>query len=62
MESTQLKLPQNPYEKANILSRWFFMWTLPFFKKGYTKILSLDDMYQPLTCDRSESLGNRLEE
>lgn len=61
MESTQLKLPPNPCEKANYLSKLFFAWTVPFFKNGYTKDLKIDDMYEPLTCDRSELLGNRLE-
>lgn len=61
MESAQQKLPPNPNESSNFLSKLFFVWTLPFFKKGYKQVLTLDDMYQPLTCDRSESLGDRLE-
>lgn len=60
MESAKRKLPPNPREKANILSVLFFVWTLPLFKKGYAKVLELEDIFQPLTCDRSESLGNRL--
>lgn len=61
MESTERNLPTNPCENANCLSKLFFAWTVPFFKKGYTKDLKIDDMYEPLTCDRSEVLGNRLE-
>lgn len=61
MESTRRKLPPNPRENANFLSVLFFVWTLPLFKKGYAKVLELEDIFQPLTSDRSESLGNRLE-
>lgn len=61
MESFRRKLPPNPREKANILSVLLFTWTLPLFRKGYAKILELEDIFQPLTSDRSESLGDRLE-
>lgn len=61
MESTQYKLPPNPCDNANFLSKIIFAWTVPFFKKGYAKVLQLEDMFQPMTCDKSESLGNRLE-
>lgn len=61
MESTRRKLQSNPRENANFLSRWLFAWTLPMFRKGYTKALEMDDIYQPLISDRSTDLGNRLE-
>lgn len=61
MESSQHKLPPNPREKANILSILLFTWTLPLFRKGYTKVLELQDISESLTSDRSESLGDRLE-
>lgn len=62
MESTQRKLPPNPGDNANYLSKIFMAWTFAFFKKGYEKILKLDDIFSPLKCDKSETLGNRLEE
>lgn len=31
------------------------------FKKGYSKILATDDLYDPLKTDRSALLGDRLE-
>lgn len=61
MESTQCQLPPNPRESANFFSIVFFTWTLPLFKKGYEKILKLGDIFQPLTSDRSQRLGDRLE-
>lgn len=61
MESSQRKWPPNPRESANILSIIFFTWTWPLFKKGYQNILKLDDIFKPLRCDKSETLGDRLE-
>lgn len=61
MESIQRKLPANPGEKTNILSCLLFTWTIPLFKKGYAKVLQLDDIFQPLKCDKSDVLGDRLE-
>lgn len=31
------------------------------FRKGYSKTLEVDDLYSPLTKDKSERLGDRLE-
>ena len=61
MESSRFKLPPNPCENANVLSKLFFVWALRFFKIGYQKVLKVNDIYEPLTRDRSEYLGNRLE-
>lgn len=61
MEAVHRKLPPNPREKTNFLSILFFAWTIPLFKKGYTKVLLLEDIFQPLKCDKSTSLGDRLE-
>lgn len=61
MESIQRKLPANPGEKINIFSCLLFTWTIPLFKKGYAKVLQLDDIFQPLNCDKSDVLGDRLE-
>ncbi|PSN42283.1 Multidrug resistance-associated protein 4 [Blattella germanica] len=51
----------NPRENANPLSRLLFWWTIDLFKKGYTKELAEEDLYNPLKIDESEYLGNRLE-
>lgn len=61
METVKTKLAPNPRENANIFSIVFFSWTLPLFKKGYSKVLEFEDIFQSLTCDRSEILGDRLE-
>lgn len=61
MESYQHELPPNPRETANILSIIFFGWTIPLFKKGYESVLQLNDVFRPLNCDKSQSLGDRLE-
>lgn len=61
MQSSQRILPPNPREKVNIFSILTFAWTVPVFKKGYSKILELNDIFRPLNCDRSMTLGDRLE-
>lgn len=61
MESTRRKMLPNPRESANILSQLFLTWTIPLFVKGYKKELEMEDVYQPLNEDRSDSLGDRLE-
>lgn len=61
MEAVHLELSPNPREKTNFLSIIFFAWTIPLFKKGYGKILQLEDIFQPLNEDKSNLLGDRLE-
>lgn len=61
MESSRRVLSVNPREKTNIFSILTFAWTLPLFRKGYSKNLEMDDIFQPLKCDRSELLSERLE-
>lgn len=61
MESVKRKMSANPREGANIFSILLFSWTIPIFKRGYSKVLELGDIFRPLNADRSELLGNRLE-
>ncbi|XP_062560530.1 ATP-binding cassette sub-family C member 4-like [Armigeres subalbatus] len=61
MESIKRKLDTNPRENANFLSVLTFWWTIDLFKKGYTKVLELQDLFKPLEVDKSEALGDRLE-
>lgn len=61
MESSETKLSPNPCEKANIFSKCFFLWVVPFFKKPYKQNLDINDIYKALECDSSEFLGQRLE-
>lgn len=60
MESPQPKLIPNPCEHASILSKITFFWTIPLFKKGYSKILDIGDLYDTLNEDRAKVLGERL--
>lgn len=48
------------YLQNNIFST--YRYTIGMFKKGYSKTLEVDDLYNPTTADRSEHLGDRLEE
>lgn len=61
MESNQYKLSPNPRESANCLSKILMTWSIPFFKKGFEKILKLENVFHPLKCDKSENLGDKLE-
>ncbi len=52
----------NPMATTNPLSKLFFWWLIPLFRKGYKRDLTLDDMYDPLNSDQSHTLGNSLEQ
>ncbi|OXA59787.1 Multidrug resistance-associated protein 4 [Folsomia candida] len=52
----------NPVKKANPISRHFFMWVFPLFRKGYQSDLTADDLYDPRQSDVSSTLGDKLEE
>lgn len=39
----------------------YFRYTLGMFKTGYRKTLEVDDLYNPIKADRSQTLGDRLE-
>lgn len=61
MDRSQQKFLPNPRDSNNVFSILFFTWTIPIFKAGYRKVLQMEDMYRPLRCDLSDSLGDRLE-
>nr|XP_040220684.2 ATP-binding cassette sub-family C member 4-like [Anopheles coluzzii]XP_040220685.2 ATP-binding cassette sub-family C member 4-like [Anopheles coluzzii]XP_040220686.2 ATP-binding cassette sub-family C member 4-like [Anopheles coluzzii]XP_040220687.2 ATP-binding cassette sub-family C member 4-like [Anopheles coluzzii]XP_040220688.2 ATP-binding cassette sub-family C member 4-like [Anopheles coluzzii]XP_049463568.1 ATP-binding cassette sub-family C member 4-like [Anopheles coluzzii]XP_04946356 len=61
MEAITRKLPPNPRQNASILSALTFWWTIDLFRKGYSKVLELQDLFRPLDVDRSDVLGDRLE-
>ncbi|XP_025156981.1 multidrug resistance-associated protein 4-like isoform X2 [Harpegnathos saltator] len=61
MDSTRTKSRPNPRENANIVSVLLWWWTIDLFRKGYTKSLDMEDLYEPLKEDRSNALGDRLE-
>lgn len=61
MDTGKRRFLPNPRDKANFFSVLFFSWTYPFFRKGYHKVLGVEDVYQPCQVDGSELLGQRLE-
>ncbi|XP_075146932.1 putative multidrug resistance-associated protein lethal(2)03659 [Haematobia irritans] len=54
------ELPQNPYERTNIVARLCFWYTLPTFFKGRKKTLDTKDLYRALNEHKSESLGDEM--
>lgn len=61
MEQNEQKNADNPRENANIVSALTFWYALGLFKKGYNKVLGIDDLFKPLKVDESGALGDRLE-
>nr|CAD7398178.1 unnamed protein product [Timema poppensis] len=61
MESVKRKIQQNPREHTNLISVLFFWWTVDLFKKGFKQDLSQDDLFEPLSKDKSQHLGDKLE-
>lgn len=61
MDQSEQKNAVNPRENANIFSVLTFWFTVDLFKKGYSKVLEINDLFQPLKVDESGSLGDRLE-
>ncbi|XP_018565514.1 probable multidrug resistance-associated protein lethal(2)03659 [Anoplophora glabripennis] len=52
---------KHPLHKANIVTKTFFCWLLPFFVRGFKKELTEDDMYGTLKSHDSGLLGDRLQ-
>lgn len=61
MESLQKNFAPSPRDSAGFFSVLTFWWTIDLFKKGYYKVLELDDIFKPIRVDYSESLGDRLD-
>ncbi|XP_034534130.1 multidrug resistance-associated protein 4-like [Notolabrus celidotus] len=51
----------NPAATASFLSKIFFWWLNPLFSTGSKRRLEEDDMFEVLTEDRSENLGQDLQ-
>lgn len=62
MES-HIKLEKtNPADKANIFSKAFLLWSVGLFRTGYKRDLNPSDVYRPRQVDKSDRLGDDLEQ
>lgn len=61
MDSSKKPTKPNPRKNANFLSQLLFVWAIPILYKGSKKGLGQDDLTQTLPIDRSEELGDKLE-
>uniref|UniRef100_A0A1A7XAW0 Multidrug resistance-associated protein 4 n=2 Tax=Nothobranchiidae TaxID=405002 RepID=A0A1A7XAW0_9TELE len=61
MEKVSRDAKTNPAATANLLSRVFFWWLNPLFRTGYKRRLEEDDMFEVLTEDKSEYVGQDLQ-
>ncbi|EAA08388.5 AGAP003221-PA [Anopheles gambiae str. PEST] len=62
MDSSTKPVKKNPRKGAFCLSQLFFGWLLPLFYRGSRRGLGKDDLTKCLKADRSEDLGDELEE
>ncbi|XP_050071787.1 ATP-binding cassette sub-family C member 4 [Anopheles maculipalpis] len=62
MDSSTKPVKKNPRKGAFALSQLFFGWLLPLFYRGSRRGLGKDDLTKCLRADRSEDLGEELEE
>ncbi|XP_065077152.1 ATP-binding cassette sub-family C member 4 [Ochlerotatus camptorhynchus] len=62
MDSTRKPEKKNPRKGAFYLAQLSFGWLLPLFFKGCRRGLNKDDLTKCLKKDKSEDLGDRLEE
>ncbi|XP_076004914.1 ATP-binding cassette sub-family C member 4-like isoform X1 [Genypterus blacodes] len=61
MEKVGKDVKTNPAATANVFSKIFFWWLNPFFHTGSKRRLEEDDMYEVLSEDKSERLGQELQ-
>nr|XP_046237998.1 ATP-binding cassette sub-family C member 4-like isoform X2 [Scatophagus argus] len=61
MEEVSRAAKTNPAATAGLLSKIFFWWLNPLFSTGYKRRLEEDDMYEVLSEDGSETLGQDLQ-
>lgn len=63
MESYKFKpeKKKHPRASANFLSALTFTWTLPLFRVGYSRDLTIEDLPAPLKEHTSSTLGDKLE-
>lgn len=62
MDSGKKPEKPNPRKGANPLSQLLFFWIIPLFWSGAQKGLTPDDLTICLAKDRSNDLGDKLEE
>ncbi|XP_055848459.1 ATP-binding cassette sub-family C member 4 [Episyrphus balteatus] len=62
MDSSKKPSKPNPRKHANFLSQLLFVWAIPTLYKGSRKGLGQDDLTKCLKIDRSEVLGDKLED
>ncbi|KYB27622.1 putative multidrug resistance-associated protein lethal(2)03659-like Protein [Tribolium castaneum] len=61
MHTKESKRETHPQQNSNFLSKIFFCWTFPMFRKGLKKELSDEDVYPILARHESHKLANQME-
>jgi len=61
MDFTEKKSLESPQLQANFLSKFFYCWIIPLFKKGAKEDLTLDDLYDRIPEDDAGYWGATME-
>ncbi|XP_056645134.1 ATP-binding cassette sub-family C member 4-like [Diorhabda sublineata] len=61
MDSSKKYVKKSPEENANVFSKLFYWWFLPYFKFGYKNDVKIQDIYNASKPDLSGGLGDKLE-
>ncbi|CAG9860399.1 unnamed protein product [Phyllotreta striolata] len=61
MDQTKKHIKVSPEEKANVFSKIFYWWFLPFYYFGYKNDIQLKDIYNASKSDHSEMWGDKLQ-
>ena len=61
MDEKVKKAIPNPYEKANIFSKFTFSYISPLLTLGKKRPLKEEDLYSPIKSDESECLTEKMQ-
>ncbi|CAG9860398.1 unnamed protein product [Phyllotreta striolata] len=61
MDQTKKHIKVSPEERANVFSKIFYWWFLPFYYFGYKNDIQLKDIYNASKSDYSEMWGDKLQ-
>lgn len=62
MDSGRKPDKENPRRGVNIISQILFIWIIPLFWNGVRRGLTTDDLTKCLDKDKSDKLGDELEQ
>jgi hypothetical protein len=61
MESQRQVTKESVFDKVFFLSRWFNLWIIPVFNKGWKNTITVKDVFGNAWSENPENLGSKLE-